>query len=459
MAIPFLDRQNELRRLEGALRASVPSLAVIYGRRRCGKSTLIQRVVRPGDVYVLADQSEPALQILAMAEAIEKAIPGFASATYPSWNAVLTSFADRVQERQALLIDEFPYLVQGAPELPSVIQRLLDRPGPKRIDWVLCGSSQRMMHGAILDQSAPLYGRAREILKIRPLAAGWITEALNLSAQEGVRAYSFWGGIPRYWELAASFRSSEEAVSALVLDRQGVLHEEPHRLLQEEMRSSVQARSLLVAIGSGCHRLSEIAGRVNRPAVSLSRPLSLLMDLGFVRRDIPWGESTRSTKRTLYRIADPFMRFYFKFVAPHQSLLELGQTDAVRERVMRSLSSHLGETWEDLARDSVPFLTMGGEAWGAAARWWGHDLDGTAMEIDVVAESLDGGALLVGESKWTATAREAEGIAQRLAEQGRQLLRGKDRRLITALWTRERVPAPAALHVITPEDVMGGMKV
>jgi AAA+ ATPase superfamily predicted ATPase len=459
MSIPFLDRQNEMRRLESVLRSPDPSLAVIYGRRRCGKSTLIQRVVRPGDVYVLADQSEPALQIRSMAEAIERAIPGFASVSYPSWDAILTTFADRIKDRQALLVDEFPYLVQGAPELPSVIQRLLDRPGPKRIDWVLCGSSQRMMHGAVLDQSAPLYGRAREILKIRPLSAGWITEALNLSAEAGVKAYSFWGGIPRYWELAAPFGSPEDAVSALVLDRHGILHEEPHRLLQEEMRSSVQAKSLLVAIGSGCHRLSEIAGRLNRPAVSLSRPLSVLMDLGFVRRDIPWGESTRSTKRTLYRIADPFMRFYFRFVTPHQSLLELGQTDSVRESVMRSLSSHLGEIWADLARDSASFLSIGGEAWGAAARWWGNDPKGNAMEIDVVAESLDGQALLVGESKWTATAREAEGIAQRLAERGRQLLRGRDRRVITALWTRARIPAPDTLHVVTPEDVMAGLKV
>jgi len=458
MTIPFLDRQDELRRLNSALHAPDPSLAVIYGRRRCGKSTLIQRVVREHDVYFLSDQSEPALQIRGVAEAIEKAIPGFASVTYPSWDAILTTLADRVRDRQALMIDEFPYLVQGAPELPSVIQRLLDRPGPKRIDWLLCGSSQRMMHSAVLDHSAPLYGRAREILKIRPLAAGWITEALNLSAEAAVRAYSFWGGIPRYWELASEFSTSEKAVAALVLERNGILHEEPQRLLQEEMRTSVQAKSLLVAIGSGCHRLSEIAARLNRPAVSLSRPLALLMDLGFVRRDIPWGESTRSTKRTLYRISDPFMRFYFRFVTPHQSLLELGQTDAVREKVMSSLSSHLGDTWEDLARDSVPFSRIGNEVWGAAARWWGNDLNGKAMEIDVVAESLDGKALLVGESKWTVTSREAESITTRLAERGRQLLGGRDRRLVTVLWTRERMPTHGALQVVTPEDVMASLK-
>ena len=130
----------------------------------------------------------------------------------------------------------------------------------------------------------------------------------------------------------------------------------------------------------------------------------------------------------------------------------------VREKVMSSLSGHLGEVWEDLARESVPFLGVGGETWGAAARWWGGDRHGRAMEIDVVAESLDGKALLVGESKWTVRSREAEGIAERLSERGRQLMGGRERRLITALWTRERVPSRGTLHVITPEEVMRCLK-
>lgn len=445
--------------MEGALRGPEPTLSVIYGRRRCGKSTLIQRIVQPGDVYVLADQSDPALQIRAMAEAVAAVIPGFAAVTYPSWDVLLTTLADRVAGRLALLIDEFPYLVQGSPELPSVIQRLLDRPGAKRLDWLLCGSSQRMMHSAVLDRAAPLYGRAREILKIRPLSPGWITEALNLSAVAGVEAYAFWGGVPRYWELASAFTSSREAVAALVLNRLGILHEEPHRLLQEEMRGSIQARSLLVTIGAGCHRLSEIAARLDRPAVSLSHPLNALMDLGFVRREVPWGESTRSTKRTLYRIADPFMRFFFRYVTPHQSLLELGRTAAVQELVMQALEPHLGGIWEDLARDSTPFVEVGGVSWGAAARWWGNDADGQPMEIDLVAESLDGKSLLIGEAKWTVSPPEIPGLAARLAACARRLPGARGRRIVTALWTRA-LPTPASdMHVVTPETVMTAMRI
>jgi AAA+ ATPase superfamily predicted ATPase len=459
MAIPFLDRREETERIQRALGAGEPGLTVVYGRRRCGKSTLIQRIVRPGDVYVLADQCDPALQIRSVAEALAAVIPGFAVAAYPTWDALLTTLTDRATARMALLIDEFPYLVQGTPELPSLIQRQLDRPGAKRIDWLLCGSSQRMMHGAILDPSAPLYGRAREILKIRPLAAGWITDALHLSAADGVVAYSVWGGIPRYWELASEYAGLESSIKALVLDRNGVLHEEPNRLLQEEMRSAVQARSLLATIGSGCHRLSEIAARLNRPAVGLSRPLGLLIDMGLVRRDLPWGESTRSTKRTLYRIEDPFLRFFFRFVAPHQSALELGRTSDVGAEVMKGLPAHVGDAWEELARDSVPSLGLDGKTWKAAARWWGPDVDGRPMEIDVVAESYDGESLLVGEAKWSVSQGEIKGIAARLASAGRRLPFAQGRRLVPALWTRTSDLLPSdGLRIVTPDEVMGRLR-
>ena len=115
----------------------------------------------------------------------------------------------------------------------------------------------------------------------------------------GVVAYSVWGGVPRNWELAADYDSTGEAVAALILDRNGVLHEEPLRILLDDMRSPVQSNSLLALIGAGCHRLSAIGSRVGQPATNLSRPLSRLIDLGYVRRELPFGESTRSTKRSV----------------------------------------------------------------------------------------------------------------------------------------------------------------
>ena len=197
MRLHFMNRMREIDRLKRVLGASDPSLVVIYGRRRCGKSTLLQHVVKETDIYFLADQQEPPLQIQSLAVEIGRTIPGFGQANYPSWEVLLSALQHQAKNRTTLVIDEFPYLVQKSPELPSIIQKLIDN-HQNKTDIILCGSSQRMMQGLVLDSTAPLYGRAAEIIKVRPLEPGWITEALSLSSVEAIEAYSVWGGVPRY---------------------------------------------------------------------------------------------------------------------------------------------------------------------------------------------------------------------------------------------------------------------
>jgi hypothetical protein len=175
--------------------------------------------------------------------------------------------------------------------------------------------------------------------------------------------------VPRYWELAAEFRDPGEAVRALVLDPRGVLHEEPTRLLLDDLRDSAQAASILGLVAQGCHRLAEISGRIGKPATSLTRPIHRLLDLELVRREIPFGSSPRDSKRSLYRIADPFLRFWFRYVEPARSRLEAGQVGAVAVEIARSFPHHVGGIWEDLARASVPRLPLHGRSWKPASRW------------------------------------------------------------------------------------------
>jgi len=457
MSIPFLNRQDEDRRLRAALRAEPPVLAVIYGRRRCGKSTLLRRVAGPRDVYFLANQSDAALQRAALAAQIARAVAGFDAAVYPSWDALLRSLADRAPRRLSLFIDEFPYLAQTSPELPSVLQGFLEGAGAQRVNLVLCGSSQRTMHGLVLDRAAPLYGRAREILKIRPLAAGWIRPALALDGAKAVEAYAVWGGVPRYWELARDYRSLEDAVATLVLDRNGVLHEEPLRLLLDDMRAAGQAHSLLALIAAGCHRLCEIAGRMEKPAGMLTRPLSNLIDLGYVRRECPFGENPKTAKRTVYKLNDPFLQFHYRFVQAHQSMLELGLTRAVGAAVKRAFSLHVAGVWEALARDSAPLIRPGNTQWGAASRWWGTGADGKPLELDVVAESLDRNSLLLGEAKWTASREDVRRILARLEDRVQRLPFVRGRRVVLALWVKGKVQVPGDAAVLTPDDVLGAL--
>lgn len=366
----------------------------------------------------MADESSPAVQRAYFADAVATLFDDFNKVVYPDWRSLLARLSVEAAAREwrgPLVVDELPYLVTVSPELPGVLQHWLDHQAlPAGLVIALAGSSQGMMHSLAMSADSPLYGRAAEAFALRPLAAGFIGDALTLeSPRDMVKAYAVWGGTPRYWELAAqSGPVLEDAVDSQVLDPLGVLHQEPDRFLREEIPSASLLRPLLDAMGMGAHRLSEIAGRVGVPATSLSRGLKRLQDMDLVVRDVPFGSSEKSGKRALYRIADPFFRFWFRFVAPYRSMLA-DSTSVVRRRLLlRSLDAQVAEVWEDLCRAALPGLAdtlvcpkfPAPLVWSRGQRYW----RGNDPEIDVVAASADGACLLAGEAKWLTSCTEGQ---------------------------------------------------
>jgi uncharacterized protein len=446
--LPFVDRTAELERLRALFHTRGSSLACVYGRRRVGKSRLVtEALAKVPSVYYLADERDDHLQRRALAREIDRLVPGFARVEYPDWDALLDRWAESAPSGAVLAIDELPYLVAAAPELPSILQRRIDRQASGS-HWLLCGSSQRMMHGIVLDAAAPLYGRATEILKIEPLAPPFLAQGLGLRrAEDIVASFATWGGIPRYWELARG-KSLATAQRDLVLDPLGVLHDEPLRLLHDELRETMQAHSILSVIGQGCHRLSEIAGRIERPATSLARPIALLVDLGLIKRELPFGEHPRRSKRARYRIADPFVRYWYRFVDPYRSLLQAGQFD--RALAASEWPAHLAEVWEEIVRDSIPQIDIDGTKWGPAQAWWGRTTAGDA-ELDVVAADPDNPRrLLVGEVKLTIAARDVARLQHQLEAKARacEWAHGKD--LVVKLWSLR----PSHSPVIDAREVL-----
>ena len=187
-----------------------------------------------------------------------------------------------------------------------------------------------------------------------------LPEALNLDGIAAIESYSVWGGVPRYWELAKSYPNLEDACKELVLDRDGVLHNEPMRLLLDDMRGASQPHSLLSLIANGSNRLSEIAARLEKPATSMTRPLANLIELDYIKRDHPFGDSPRSTKRTIYRLADPFLLFWYRVVHPNSSLLERDMVNDVYHASEQKSKIQVAEVWEDLARKSTAHLDIAG---------------------------------------------------------------------------------------------------
>ena len=455
----FVDRIDETVRLKDALAREKSSLVVIYGRRRLGKSTLIKRVLSDTDVYFLADRSEGQHQRILLAKVIAQVFQDFDKLTYPDWESIFRAVNYRTDKRFTLCLDEFPYLVEQSPELPSVLQKLVDEKQLK-YNLVLCGSSQHMMYGLFLDSTAPLYGRADEIMRLTPIRLPYIQEALNLNAMNAIGEYAVWGGVPRYWELRENRISLDDALWYNILSVNGTLYEEPIKLFQDDVKDIVKTSTLMSYIGTGANRLSEIAARCNEPATNLSRPLKKLIDLGFLEKDVPFGIDEKNAKKSLYKIADPFMAFYYQFVVPNRSFIELGRRLPIEQALTAHFSEYVSMQWEKLCRDAVTGNIVNGVVYGKAKRWWGsvlnEDKKPEQVEFDVMAESLDKKSLLVGECKWT-TGENGKQLTAALLRKANLLPFAKNYTIVPVLFLKN-APKGDFENAMLPEDVVELMK-
>ena len=447
----FKNRTFELNLLRSALKRDRHQLIIVMGRRRIGKSRLIREVLRPADLYILADQSDAGIQRGYLANAAARIIPGFDEVVYPTWEGLLNQFNRACAVGTLLCLDEFPYLVKSSPELPSVIQRLTDNRDTLNFHLILCGSSQQMMGRLVYDQSAPLYGRADEILRLRPMSVPVLTEFLDIDPVQAIEEYSVWGGIPRYWEIRSQYKSLDEAIQLALLNPLGVLHEEPTRLFLDDLRTTMMADSLLNVIGNGCHRLSEIAGRMQKPSTHLNHPLSTLIELGFIRRDYPYGESVKTTKRTLYRISDPFLRFYFRYVAPNRSLLVLDDTSSANLKIRSDFNQFVATQWEQICRESIHRI-FPERIWQPAQSWWGSDRNGKPLELDVVSETTDRKTVMIGECKWSDEVNP-DMILSGMKNKVSRLQWLDGRNIVFVLFTKRACNVPHQMKIVTAGEV------
>jgi len=183
------------------------------------------------------------------------------------------------------------------------------------------------------------------------------------------------------------------------------------------------------------------------------------MQLPFVERRLPFGESPKTSKRSHYHLADPFLAYWYRFVHPSLSLLEQDLVDDVWSTTRVGLVQHQATVWEDLARRSAAVAPLAGHRFFPGAPWWGSGADGAPLELDVVAESLDGRALLVGEAKWERSTDVAAAAGRLRARAARFFQAPKVRtrapvEIVYALWCkRPSGAAPDDVVVFGPDDV------
>lgn len=464
----FVDRNKEQEVLRRTLGLPNPAFIVVYGRRRLGKSTLIRRVLNDGDIYFEASLSEKTIQLSLLARAIATEYPDFDKPVYSDWEDIIMAYNYRCRENATLVLDEFPYLVQKDPSLPSTLQKILDLRVASvqklRCNIIICGSSQRMMQG-LLKGSEPLYGRAENIFILRPVKLPWWKDILNISAKDLVEEYSVWGGVPQYWSHREKYGSLNDAIQGLILDGMGNLYDEPSRLFLDEVSDIALYSSIMLAVGSGKQKYSSVSDALGKTTAELAKPMKHLTEMFFLRKEVPFGENPLKSKKILYRIEDPFMAFYYKFVEPNKSMIALGRGNIAKKYIEDGFNGHVAEVWERLCQLAVTGSdAVEGHTWNVASRWWGKvpvfedgkktPVGYEELEFDVVAEDLyDKNTILVGECKWTSS-DYADRLLEKLKKKVSLAPFAQGKNIVYVLFLREEpLPGPRNCKIILPEEV------
>jgi AAA+ ATPase superfamily predicted ATPase len=399
----IVDRERELDALESAAASPRGQLVVVWGRRRVGKTYLLQAFgERHRTVYYTATQQSAPVELAAFTDAVRSSLGSDglpAGYAFPDWPAALDFITKRAnKQRLVLIIDEFPYLAGSTLGIESVVQRWWDQQGRNSaVMTVLCGSSVAYME-QIGGAAAPLHQRATASIRVAALdyqAAG--TFVGSLSATDRVVVYGILGGTPLYldqWDTRSSRRAN---LLRLFGSPASPLVDAAELVLSGELPELENAFRILQAVAIGKTRPGEIADYAR---VAVERPLKRLTMLGILERRVPALEDPARSKRSIYRIADPYFAFWFRFIAGHRSEIARGLgAQVVDKRILPGIDDHMGAVFEDISREHARGLAARGllEADRVEA-WWSPD---GQHEVDLVGVS--GRSIgFVGEAKWSA---------------------------------------------------------
>jgi AAA+ ATPase superfamily predicted ATPase len=443
--IDLLDRDREWAGLAELWASNKSELAFVLGRRRVGKSFLLSHFAREvGGLYYQATRRTEAEQLTTLSAVIGDRFEEAAlrrGVSLPDWERLLGYLADRADgERFLIVLDEFPYLVDSAPALPSILQGWLDHASPQtRIKLVLSGShitAMRQLEGA--DQ--PLYGRRTRRFVVAPFGVGDVGAFTpTYSPEDRLVAYGALGGLPGHLALLDPSKDIATNASALLLDPSGRLVDEAQHMLDAFLTDAVVHYSIIEAIATGDQTWKGITNRTGRAGGALHRAMDWLVGMEVVERVTPITEAKpERSKRTLYRISDPYVAFWHRFVSPLVAAGSVGLADPRRlwdTIVAPRLDDYMGGVFEQACRQAV---RVGGlELQFSPVRvgeWW----DARSREqLDVVA--LDGaGTLLAAECKWgEATSQDLATLERRASLLASEL--GGIRRTQVALFSSRGV--------------------
>lgn len=403
----FVGREKELNILNNQFRSDKFEFTVIYGRRRVGKTAIINEFIKDKKaIYFTGVESNAKQNLQNLSQSIlsfEQGMP--LESEFPSFQTALDFvFQKSLRERIVLVIDEYPYVAKSSNSLASTLQLLIDRHKDKsKLFLILCGSSMSYIEDHVLAYKAPLYGRRTAQIKVQPFDFFESCKYFNrFSAEDKALAYGIVGGTPQYLLQIDDKISLKDNIKNIFLNSASFLFEEPTNLLKQEVREPAIYNAIITAIANGASKLSEIASKVGEETSVCSAYIKNLISLEIIKKESPYGE--KNSRKTVYSIEDNMFRFWYRFVADNMSIISRGADELAYKKIEPYLSDYMGAVFEEISKQYLWSILLRGDCpvnFTDIGRWWGTNPKTRKQEeIDIVGFENKTTALFA-ECKWT----------------------------------------------------------
>ena len=402
----FIGREKELAELNDLYVQDKFQLFVLYGRRRVGKTTLLNEFCKGKDtIFYSAEQSNNKLNLEKFSRLVFNFYGEDNLEPFSSWGNALSYIDERQRDKRLILvIDEFPYLVKKNKALLSEMQHLIDHKLKNgKLFMVLCGSYMGFMEKEVLGSKSPLFGRRTGQLHMKPFNYQTSMQFLEgFSNEDKLKLYGAFGGTPLYLQQIQLGSSFEENIKRAFLKVTAYLYEEPLLLLRQEVQEPGVYSAIIEAIAGGYTKSNEISTKIGEDSAKCLKYIKTLCELGILYKESPFGEKD-SSRKTIYGISDFMFRFWYRYVFSNRTLVETGAQQAIWEkRIEPNYSSYMGLVFEKICSDYLTAQNANGNLpflFTSIGRWWGtNPKTHKQVEIDLIAN--DGKDYLICECKW-----------------------------------------------------------
>lgn len=402
----FIGREKEIADLNELYSQDKFQLFVLYGRRRVGKTTLLNEFCKDKEtIFYSAEQSNEKLNLEKFSSLVFNFYGENNLEPFSSWTNALSYIGDRQKDKKlVLVIDEFPYLVKKNKALLSELQHLIDHKLTRgNLFIILCGSYMGFMEKEVLGSKSPLFGRRTAQLHMKPFNYQTSSKFLNgFSNEEKLELYGAFGGTPLYLQQINNNESFEENIKRSYLKVTSYLYEEALLLLRQEVQEPGVYSAIIEAIASGYTKANEISTKIGEDSAKCLKYIKTLCELGILHKETPFGEKETSRK-TIYGISDFMFRFWYRYVFANRTLIETGAQQAVwLKKIEPDYNGYMGLVFEKVCADYLSDKNAKGELpilFTSIGRWWGtNPVTHGQEEIDLVAN--DRKDYIFGECKW-----------------------------------------------------------